>query len=77
MWPQNVPVVRAWLAVSTQWRTAPLPLPLGGGPYWIGLDYAGVVAGLGALGIVVTPQLWSGLMIMEDEAIRALNGVLR
>lgn len=40
LWPENVPVWAAWLAVQTQWRYA----GMAGVP--TGLDYAGVHAAL-------------------------------
>lgn len=76
VWPQNATIVEAFLAASSQWRTA----PIGGGPgpvgiMFIGLDYAGARAGIEASGIPVTPELWAGLRVMEAEARDALNGV--
>lgn len=69
--PVNLPVVRAWLtACETQWRTGSVGM---GRLVWIGLDYAGVRVGLEAAGIAVTPGLWSGLRVMEQAAIAALN----
>jgi hypothetical protein len=74
LWPENVAVVDAFLAVATQWRTA----PIGGGMapvgiVYVGLDYAAVRAGLDAAGIIITPELWAGLRVMEDAARTALN----
>lgn len=73
VWPENVAVVEAFLAVATQWRTAPRPAGFGSGAYWVGLDYSAVRVGLEASGIVITPRLWGRLMIMEDAAVAALN----
>jgi hypothetical protein len=73
VWPQNVATVEAFLAVSTQWRTGVRPAGFGSATLWIGLDYAGVRAGLEVAGIAGTPDLWGGLTIMEHEAARALN----
>jgi hypothetical protein len=75
LWRENVAVFDAFVAVGTQWRTA----PIGGGMapvgiVYVGLDYAAVRAGLDAAGIVVTPELWAGLRVMEDAARAALNG---
>ncbi len=39
----------------------------------VGLDYAGVKCGLDAAGIALTPELFFGLRIMEDEARAVLN----
>ncbi len=68
--PVNVPVVAAFNAIGTQWRTASIGM---GGMVWIGLDYAGVRAALDALQIPVTPWLWKGLMTMEQAAKAVLN----
>lgn len=83
LWPVNLPVWEAFCAVSLQWRTA----SRGGGGVagmggaalapvtvvFIGLDYAAVRAGLDALGIAVTPELWRGLQVIEVAACAALN----
>ena len=76
MWPDNWPTVEAFLFVSTQWRV----IERGGGmapgqTYWIGLDYAGVAAGLAGAAIDATPALWHGLRVMEAAARNTLNGV--
>ncbi len=64
----------AFLAAASQWRA----VSIGGGLaparlYWIGLDYAGARAGIELSGITITPELWAGVQIMEDEARNALN----
>lgn len=41
---------------------------------YIGFDYASVRVGLKAMKIGITPQLWSGLLVMEKAARAALNG---
>jgi hypothetical protein len=74
LWPEHVATVQAFLFVCTQWRV----VPVGGGfaasrILTIGFDYAGVRAGLDAEGIEVTPELWRGLRVMEQEAVAALN----
>lgn len=74
IWPEHVEIVRAFLTVCTQWRT----VSAGGGmapmmPLWIGLDYAAARVGLDAEGIAITPELWRGLRVMEDEARNELN----
>ncbi|UPJ65228.1 DUF1799 domain-containing protein [Bradyrhizobium sp. 191] len=87
IWPENVAVVRAFLAVCSQWRVTPVS---GGGmmtpagnviaptvPLYIGLDYAAARAGLDAELIEVTPTLWQGLRVMEGEACKALNEDLK
>lgn len=63
--------VRAFLAVSSQWRVA---AGGGGGIAVIGLDYTAVRCGLSAAGIRVTPEIWAGLQVMEAEAVREMNG---
>ncbi|MGJ5203641.1 DUF1799 domain-containing protein [Bradyrhizobium sp. HKCCYLR20261] len=85
LWPENVPVVEAFLAVASQWRVVPrsaggMITPVGGHiaptvPLVVGLDYAGVRAGLDAEGIAVTPTLWRGLRAMEAAACAAFNEV--
>ncbi len=74
VWPEHIEIVQAFLAVDTQWRT----VPAGGGfapmmPIWVGLDYSAVRVGLEAEGIAITPELWRGLRVMEDEASHELN----
>jgi hypothetical protein len=44
--------------------------------YWIGLDYAAAAAGLAGAGIETTPEIWSGLRVMESAARNVLNGNL-
>lgn len=75
VWPENWPIVAAFLAVATQWRA----VSVGGGlaparTVVIGLDYASARVALEILRVDLTPELWAGLQIMEVEAIRALNG---
>lgn len=74
VWAENVDVVTAFLAASTQWRTA----SIGGGfapsrIMYLGLDYAAARIGIEMAGIAVTPSLWNGLRVMEAEACSALN----
>lgn len=83
LWREHVPVVDAFLAVSSQWRTASagaggMITPAGGviapnALVFIGLDYAAVRVGLDAEGIVVTPELWRDLRTIEAAAASALN----
>jgi hypothetical protein len=75
VWAENVEIVEAFLAASTQWRTA----PIGGGlapigMVWIGLDYAGARVGIEQAGFTITPELWDGVRVMEVAARDALNG---
>lgn len=72
MWRVNWPIVGAFLAVATQWRT-PVPLPDGRVLYQ-GLDYTAVRAGLEQLAIALTPAQFRGLQTMERAAAAALNG---
>lgn len=72
VWPENMPIVDAFLAVQTQWRAFPLGA---GGLHWQGLDYVGVAMGLDREDIRLTPPQWTCLRIMERAAISALNGV--
>lgn len=76
VWPENWDAVLAFLAVSTQWRTA----PFGGGmaPMQViyqGLDYTAVRSGLEGFGIAASPDLWRRLRIMEAAARNSLNGI--
>ncbi len=65
-------IVMAWRVVATQWRVAALG-GMGGGVAWLGLDYAGVAAGLAGMEIPATPDLWWGLRVMEAAAKEELN----
>ena len=73
VWPDNVAIVEAFLAAGTQWRTGLRPTRSGPRLVWIGLDYAAARAGIEALGLSITPELWVGLMVMESAAREALN----
>ena len=66
-----MPIVDAFVAVSSQWRLVPLP---SGRVHWQGLDYAGARAGLEQAQILLTPSQWVGVQIMEREAAAVLNG---
>jgi hypothetical protein len=83
VWPQNVAIVEAFCAVSTQWRV----VATGGGGFagmggaaiapaqamFVGLDYSAVRVCLDALAIDVAADLWRGLQVMEIAACAALN----
>lgn len=70
VWPENIPAVDAFLAVTTQWRVlATAAGPLG----WSGLDYQGVRAGFDLAGITPTPALWADVQLIEAGALTALN----
>lgn len=70
IWPCNLSALRAFLAVSTQWRAVERSE---GQLRWIGLDYAGARAGLDLAGIAVTPDLWADVQTIETAARAALN----
>lgn len=71
MWPQNMPIVEAFLSVTSQLIAIGLAH---GGLLWRGFDYAGVKAGLDAAGLSLLPHQWTGLRVMESAATSALNG---
>ena len=71
VWPENWPIVQAFAAISTQWRTAPLGL---GGYRYLGLDYTGAQAGLQLAGITLSKDEWKDLRTMERAATKHLNG---
>lgn len=81
LWPEHVPIVTAFLLVSSQWRVASIGsgvLSSAGGfsssrLIFIGLDYAAVRIALDAEGIDVTRDLWRGIRTMEFAAIEVLN----
>lgn len=73
MWSIHVPVVEAFLAISSQWRTGLAAFEGAVQTIWIGFDYAGVRAGLELAGVELTPALWLKLRIMEAAAVKALN----
>ncbi len=70
IWAQNLPVVTAFLSVSTQWRVL---AQADGSLRYVGMDYAGVRAGLRQAGLRLTPADWSDLQIVEAGALGALN----
>ncbi len=61
--------LRAYLAIADQWRV----VAGGGGTLWLGLDYAGARAGLDLAGIVVSPEVWADVQLIEAGAKAALN----
>ncbi|MBI1201495.1 MAG: hypothetical protein GC182_03185 [Rhodopseudomonas sp.] len=64
------------MAAETQWRVASIAggmMP--GRLIYLGLDYAGARAGIEAAGIELTPDIWSGVRVMEAAAREALNGI--
>lgn len=74
VWSHHVGIVRAFLALASQWRTTLEPREGGFRLLWIGLDYAAAPVAFGALDITITPRLWQGLTVMEFHARAALNG---
>ncbi|MFN7003750.1 MAG: DUF1799 domain-containing protein [Roseinatronobacter sp.] len=68
VWRENVRSVLAFLSVSSQWRYA----SGNAGAVAMGLDYAGVRAGLKGFGAKVTPKLWGDLQVMEIAALTAM-----
>lgn len=71
VWPDHAAAVEAFLAVETQWRWVGGGM---GGLMAIGLDYAGVQAGLALAGVEMTPDLWAQVRLIEAGAAAALNG---
>lgn len=64
-----MPALEAFLAVQTQWSYVSGM----GGAHTIGLDYAGVRAGLELAGIKLTPDQFHGLQLIELGARQAMN----
>ena len=71
VWPDNMIVADAWLAVCTQWRTTGMS---NGQVLWHGLDYGGAGESLDRAAIVLTPEQWANLRMMERVAAATLNG---
>ncbi|WP_425230200.1 DUF1799 domain-containing protein [Sphingomonas sp.] len=71
VWPVNLPVIDAWRAIASQWRTAPLA---DGRLHWLGLDYTAVQAGLALAGRAIDRATWAGVRVMEGAAAAVLNG---
>ncbi|MEX0971528.1 MAG: DUF1799 domain-containing protein [Paracoccaceae bacterium] len=69
VWPQNFKIVRAFVAITSQWRVVGSM----DGLMFLGLDYAGVRAGLKAARIKLSPDEWGQLRLMENAAVAALN----
>ena len=66
VWELAAPAVRAFLRVTSLWRS---PGAFGGS---CGLDYGGVRDGLEMAGIEVTPELWAQIQCVEAGAIEAV-----
>lgn len=67
-----MPIVDAFLAIASQWRTAAL---VDGRVHWFGLDYSAVRAGYEMAGLTIAPRVWAGVQVMERAASAAMNGV--
>lgn len=71
MWPQNMSIVRAFLSIANQWHL----VPIGAGRiYWQGLDYVRASSGLARAGIILKPEQWRLVQVMERAAAAVLNG---
>lgn len=70
VWTEVEAAVRAFLAVSGQWRAAAGGM---GGVIWVGLDYTAARAGLDLAGITVTPEDWARVRLIEAGARAELN----
>jgi hypothetical protein len=70
VWPENMPIVSAFLEVATQWRTQ---VRADGRLLWLGLDYTAVRAGLELAEIKLSKAEWRGVGVMEAAASAALN----
>lgn len=70
IWPENETALNAFLASASQWRTAPAGLA---GFIVVGLDYGAVKVALDAHGIGLDAETFSGLQVMEAEAVSCLN----
>lgn len=67
VWPENLPAVNTFIAMSSQWRMGPA------GP--IGLDYAALPAVLRLTQVprASWPDTFEGLRVMESEAMKILG----
>lgn len=65
MWPENWPVVEAFLRCQTQWVHAGM-----GGV--VGMNYVGVEIVLKHYN-VTDPEVFSGLQVMELAALKVMN----
>lgn len=61
LWVDHVESVELFRHCSSQWRTAAHVV--------VGLDYAGVHAIAGMLGVAVTPRLFGELRVLESEGV--------
>lgn len=67
VWPENLPTVNLFIAMSTQWRIG------GVGP--TGLDYGPLAAVMELVEIEAKdrPDAFDGLRIMESEALKIMG----
>lgn len=67
VWPENVPAVNAFIAMSTQWRTGMAGVT--------GLDYAALppVLEMTAVARDEWPDVFDGVRTMEAEALRLMR----
>jgi len=77
LWPEHVAIVEAFLSCDTQWRVASVSQGFGARVLYVGLDYSACRVGLELAGISVTPELWSGLQLLERIATEVLNAAGR
>jgi hypothetical protein len=67
VWPENLPAVNAFIALSTQWRMGPA------GP--VGLDYAALPPVMRLIGLprATWPDVFEGVRVMESEALKIMG----
>lgn len=72
MWPENVPIWDAWLAMENQWRVSE---GMNGGRY-LGLLFSSIPEALDMAGVKKRDRrrVKQGLRYMEGEALAVLNG---
>lgn len=73
IWPENWPIVSAFAQICGQWRVVSLSTMAEARLSYLGLDYAGVRAGLICARVRITPEIWDGIRIMEAAMRRELN----
>lgn len=76
VWPDNWPIVEAFLLASTQWRAQAVSGPAGGRMFWLGLDYSAARVAFDLGGVTLDAEQFAGLRIMEIAARDALNGAV-
>ena len=63
---ENWDAVRVFYALSSQWNHAGFGRP-------VGLNYQAIEPTARMMGIDMTPEIFSGLQVMENEALRAID----